>query len=117
MFSGLGTFTLMVLMVLMVRWPSKSTSCSTTPVGTKAPVSTGITSSPSIFRYSPDFNPIECLWQHFKGQSMTGYLTNDGEALTEKLLEAPKACWTNRSSSALSAPRRPSIGNDFWQAV
>ena len=38
--------------------------------------------------YSPDFNPIERLWQHLKSQSMAGYLTNDGEALTEKLLES-----------------------------
>jgi len=38
--------------------------------------------------YSPDFNPIERLWQHLKGQPMAGYLTNDGEALTEKLLES-----------------------------
>jgi putative transposase len=40
--------------------------------------------------YSPDFNPIERLWQHLKSQSMAGYLTNDGEALTEKLLESLK---------------------------
>jgi transposase len=38
--------------------------------------------------YSPDFNPIERLWQHLKSQAMAGYLTNDGEALTEKLLES-----------------------------
>lgn len=38
--------------------------------------------------YSPDFNPIERLWQHVKGQAMAGFLTNDGEALTDKLLEA-----------------------------
>ena len=36
--------------------------------------------------YSPDFNPIERLWQHLKGNAMAGYLTNDGEALTDKLL-------------------------------
>ena len=36
--------------------------------------------------YSPDFNPIERLWQHLKGQFMAGFLTNDGEALTDKLL-------------------------------
>lgn len=40
--------------------------------------------------YSPDFNPIERLWQHLKSQAMAGYLTNDGEALTEKLLESLK---------------------------
>ena len=41
--------------------------------------------------YSPDFNPIERLWQHLKSQAMAGYLTNDGEALTEKLLESLKS--------------------------
>jgi len=38
--------------------------------------------------YSPDFNPIERLWQHLKGNAMAGYLTNDGEALTDKLLQS-----------------------------
>lgn len=38
--------------------------------------------------YSPDFNPIERLWQHLKGDAMAGFLTNDGEALTTKLLES-----------------------------
>jgi transposase len=38
--------------------------------------------------YSPDFNPIERLWQHLKGNPMAGYLTNDGEALTTRLLES-----------------------------
>jgi transposase len=38
--------------------------------------------------YSPDFNPIERLWQHLKGNAMAGYLTNDGEALTNKLLQS-----------------------------
>jgi hypothetical protein len=38
--------------------------------------------------YSPDFNPIERLWQHLKGQAMAGFLTNDGEHLTTKLLES-----------------------------
>ena len=38
--------------------------------------------------YSPDFNPIERLWQHLKGNPMAGYLTNNGEALTTKLLES-----------------------------
>ena len=40
--------------------------------------------------YSPDFNPIERLWQHLKGQAMAGFLTNDGEALTSKLLGSLK---------------------------
>ena len=38
--------------------------------------------------YSPDFNPIERLWQHLKGNPMAGYLTKDGEALTTRLLES-----------------------------
>ena len=38
--------------------------------------------------YSPDFNPIERLWQYLKGHSMAGFLTNDGNALTDKLLES-----------------------------
>ena len=38
--------------------------------------------------YSPDFNPIERLWQQLKGNAMAGYLTNDGEALTDKLLDS-----------------------------
>ncbi|MFT3992303.1 MAG: IS630 family transposase [Luteolibacter sp.] len=36
--------------------------------------------------YSPDFNPIERLWQHLKGHFMAGFLTNDGAKLTDKLL-------------------------------
>lgn len=40
--------------------------------------------------YSPDFNPIERLWQHVKGQSMAGFLTSNGEALTSKLLDSLK---------------------------
>jgi transposase len=41
--------------------------------------------------YSPDFNPIERLWQHLKGNPMAGYLTNDGDALTDKLLASLQA--------------------------
>lgn len=47
--------------------------------------------------YSPDFNPIERLWQHLKSHYLAGFLTNDGESLREKictsiqaLLETPK---------------------------
>lgn len=40
--------------------------------------------------YSPDFNPIERLWQHIKGGPMAGFLTNSGEALTDRLLESLK---------------------------
>jgi hypothetical protein len=38
--------------------------------------------------HSPDFNPIERLWQQLKGNPMSGYLTKDGEALTTRLLDA-----------------------------
>jgi transposase len=41
-----------------------------------------------LSHYSPDFNPIERLWQHLKGNPMAGYLAHDGEALTTKLLES-----------------------------
>jgi transposase len=40
--------------------------------------------------YSPDFNPIERLWQHMKGGPMAGFLTNDGEALGNRLLDSLK---------------------------
>lgn len=36
--------------------------------------------------YSPDFNPIERLWQHLKGQYLAGFITNDGHQLEEKIL-------------------------------
>jgi transposase len=36
--------------------------------------------------YSPDFNPIERLWQHLKSHYLAGFLTNDAEVLTEKLI-------------------------------
>lgn len=38
--------------------------------------------------YSPDFNPIERLWQHLKSHFLAGFLTNDGEELTNKLIES-----------------------------
>lgn len=36
--------------------------------------------------YSPDFNPIERLWQYLKSHHLAGYLTNRGEELAEKLM-------------------------------
>lgn len=45
--------------------------------------------------YSPDFNAIERLWQQLKGGPMAGYLTNDGAALTDKLLESLKGLLDN----------------------
>jgi transposase len=38
--------------------------------------------------YSPDFNPIERLWQHLKGHGMAGFFTRDGETLSDKLCES-----------------------------
>lgn len=38
--------------------------------------------------YSPDFNPIERLWQHLKSQYLAGFLTNNGEELTNKLIDS-----------------------------
>jgi transposase len=37
--------------------------------------------------YSPDFNPIERIWQHLKGHGMAGYLTRSGAELGEKLFD------------------------------
>lgn len=36
--------------------------------------------------YSPDFNPIERLWQRLKSHYLAGYLTNRGEDLAEKII-------------------------------
>lgn len=38
--------------------------------------------------YSPDFNPIERLWQRLKGNDLAGYFTRNGEELEEKILGA-----------------------------
>lgn len=35
--------------------------------------------------YSPDFNPIERLWQHLKGNYMAGYLARNGRQLGDKV--------------------------------
>ena len=35
--------------------------------------------------YSPDFNPIERLWQYLKGHQPAGYLTKSGVELADKL--------------------------------
>ena len=35
--------------------------------------------------YSPDFNPIERLWQHLKSHYLAGLLTKRGEELADKL--------------------------------
>ena len=36
--------------------------------------------------YSPDFNPIERLWQHLKSHYLAGFITKSGEELTAKLI-------------------------------
>ncbi|MEY3895325.1 MAG: superfamily endonuclease [Verrucomicrobiota bacterium] len=55
-FSGLGTFT------LIVRWPSKSTSCSTNAGWHKSARLDWHHIKPVYLSpYSPDFNPIERL--------------------------------------------------------
>jgi len=38
--------------------------------------------------YSPDFNPIERLWQHLKGHHLAGFLTKRGEELSDKLFDS-----------------------------
>lgn len=38
--------------------------------------------------YSPDFNPIDRLWQHLKSHHLAGFITKDGGALGEKILQA-----------------------------
>lgn len=35
--------------------------------------------------YSPDFNPIERLWQHLKSHYLAGYLTRSGQELGDKI--------------------------------
>ena len=38
--------------------------------------------------YSPDFNPIERLWQHLKGHHLAGLVTKEGGVLEEKIFQA-----------------------------
>lgn len=38
--------------------------------------------------YSPDFNPIERLWQHLKGHYLAGYITRHGHELNDKLFDS-----------------------------
>lgn len=40
--------------------------------------------------YSPDFNPIERLWQRLKSHYMPGFITNCGSELTDKLVHSIK---------------------------
>lgn len=41
--------------------------------------------------YSPDFNPIERLWQHLKSHYLAGFLTNKGQEISDKLFESIRA--------------------------
>jgi len=38
--------------------------------------------------YSPDFNPIERLWQHLKSHYLAGYITRHGHELNDKLFDS-----------------------------
>lgn len=38
--------------------------------------------------YSPDFNPIERLWQHIKSNYLAGFITGDHQELDDKLCES-----------------------------
>lgn len=38
--------------------------------------------------YSPDFNPIERLWQHLKGHHLAGYFTKHSGELSDKLVDS-----------------------------
>ena len=57
--------------------------------------------------YSPDFNPIERLWQHLKGQYLAGFITAKGDELEDKIISALQ-CVMDRPEtirSVCSAPR------------
>jgi transposase len=41
--------------------------------------------------YSPDFNPIERLWQHLKSHFLAGFITKSGEELAAKLITSIQA--------------------------
>lgn len=57
--------------------------------------------------YSPDFNPIERLWQHLKGHYLAGFVTGKGDEMESRILSSLgaliKAPETLRS--VCSAPR------------
>lgn len=41
--------------------------------------------------YSPDFNRIERLWLHLKGNQLAGFLTKSGAELSDKLFDSIRA--------------------------
>jgi transposase len=51
--------------------------------------------------YSPDFNPIERLWQHLKSHYLAGFITNNAEELIDKLIVSIQALM--RSPEALKS--------------
>ena len=57
--------------------------------------------------YSPDFNPIERLWQHLKGQYLAGFITAKGNELEGKILASLRALLNQPETirSVCSAPR------------
>ncbi len=48
---------------------------------------------------------------------MAGFLTNDGEALTAKLLESLQSLLEEPKLIRSVCAIPPSFGNDFWQPV
>lgn len=57
--------------------------------------------------YSPDFNPIERLWQHLKGQYLAGFITAKGDELEDKIIAALRSAMDQPETirSVCSAPR------------
>lgn len=54
--------------------------------------------------YSPDFNPIERLWQHPKSHFLAGFITKHNEELTAKLITSIQALM--RTPDSLQSFRR-----------
>lgn len=57
--------------------------------------------------YSPDFNPIERLWQHLKGQYLAGFITAKGDELEDKIIAALQSAMDQPETirSVCSPPR------------
>jgi hypothetical protein len=56
---------------------------------------------------SPDFNPVERLWQHLKGQYLAGFFTAKGEELVDKIIAALQSAMEQPESirAVCSTPR------------
>lgn len=62
------------------------------PAGTSPLSSIGTIIRPFYLSpYSPDFNSIERLWQHLKSHYLAGFITADGNELTDKILNSLQA--------------------------